>query len=219
MAQVLITREFAQPLAGLLVANGHGVVHVPLVELVATGNEKPSVAPDAVLVTSQAVARFVPELAGCIGQARTAVVGQATASALRRVGVHAEYVGSAGGLDALAGLDIGQGECVWFIGAEDPSPKLAERLERLGVHRWSVYVNRVPVDAAKRLTQADYDVVTFTSASAVTAFVDGGGDVSTLAVVIGTTTEAAARSHGFQRVKRAETHALTALAASVPATV
>ena len=72
MAQVLITREFEQPLADLLVANGHGVVHVPLVELVATGIERPSVAPHAVLVTSQAVARFVPELAGCIGQARTA---------------------------------------------------------------------------------------------------------------------------------------------------
>ena len=217
MAHVLITRELAQPLADLLAADGHGVTHVPLVELVATGNSSPLGVPDAVLVTSQAVARFVPALAECIGQARTAVVGQATASALRRVGVHAQYVGSAGGLDALAGLEIAQGECVWFIGALDPSPKLADRLDRLGVHRWSVYENQVPNGAGNRLKQANYDVATFTSSSAVTAFVDAGGDVCTPAVVLGTTTEASARACGFGQVTRAHAHTLAALAAGVSA--
>ena len=217
MARVLITREHAQPLADLLVASGHGVTHVPLVELVATGLPRPSAAPDAVLMTSQAVARFAPDLADCIRQARTAVVGQATASALRCIGVHTHYVGTAGGLDALAGLEVTPQECVWFIGALHPSPKLAERLDRLGVHRWSVYENRVPVDAKRRLKMAEYDVVTFTSSSAVAAFVNEGGDVHTPAVVLGATTETTARRAGFQRVQCAESHTLAALAAAASA--
>ena len=214
MARVLITREHASPMDSLLSSIGHDPVHVPLVSLRATGDPMPQVKPNAALVTSKAVVRFVHGLDRVLAGVRVAAVGQATADALTHAGVTVHIVGREGGVEALTGLEVLSTEVAWFIGAKNPSGLLNAELNRLGVRRWSVYCNSTPNSVAATLVQTDFDAVTFASGSAVRAFAKALGPVDCPVFAIGNSTATEARAVGFRRVATAQANSLEALAAS-----
>lgn len=201
MARVLITREFAEPLAAVFRGRGHEVVHVPLVSLKATGELPPSDAPSAVLVTSQAVARFVPNLSDHIGSAPVFSVGPATAESLRSIGINPEHVGSTDGLAALDAIDELAKSSAWFVGAAKPSESLAKALYAAGVRCWSVYQNHRPSGYAEQLLEARVDAVAFTSASAIRAYVDVLGVPEVMVIALGERTASAAVECGFDDVR------------------
>lgn len=212
MARVLITREHASPMDTFLLNVGHQPVHVPLVQLCATGAVMPARKPSAVLVTSKAVVRFVPRIGSLLKGVRTSAVGQATADALEQVGVRVQMVGDGGGLEALERLEVGTGEAVWFVGAMEPSGPLLEAIERRGVHHWGVYTNVVPDGAPMALRSSEFDAITFASSSAVRAFTSVLGPTDRPVFAIGATTASEARSAGFREVTVATDHSLEALA-------
>lgn len=201
MARVLITREFAEPLASAFVDLGHDPVHVPLVSLAATGARPPLGNPSAVLVSSQAVARFVPNLAEHIGAAPVFSVGPATAESLRTIGIEPAHVGSSDGAAALSAMHVPDKSLAWFVGAERPSLSLEKSLEAHKLRRWSVYRNERPQGYAERLVEARTDAVTFTSASAIRAYVDVLGVQDVTVIAIGERTASLATECGFADVR------------------
>lgn len=215
MARVLITREHAHPLAAMLKELGHTSVHVPLIELAATNHGRPKTIPNAVLITSQAVARFVPGLARHIADAKVAAVGEATASSLRNIGLEPHATGSQGGLEALRALIGTVSGPIWYIGAERPSAGLDQALTDAGVERWPVYRNQRPEGYAARLQQAAADAVTFASGSAVDAYADAMGKPTVWTAVLGETTASRAAARGFAVDAVAAEPSLQALAAAV----
>ncbi|MAY80994.1 MAG: hypothetical protein CL930_09450, partial [Deltaproteobacteria bacterium] len=189
MMRVLITREMAEPLFSLLHHAGAEPVHLPLIELVSTNANPPSLAPDVVLVTSASVVRFVPNLAEKIGQARVVAVGDRTKKSLEMAGVSVTAVGCEGGVSAVALASLKAGETAWYVGAEEPSIGLDEALRQDGWLRWSVYRNVPPHSSAgSAVQQDDVDIVTFASGSSVRAYVELFGTPSAPVVVIGPST-------------------------------
>jgi len=215
MPRILVTREFAEPLQGFLVDQGCEVIHVPLVELEATHTPAPDSSPDAVVVTSQAVVRFVPELRSYIQGARVIAVGMATAEALLAHGVVPNDVGRSGGLEALVYLQLEKGERAWYVGAEKPSPKLAAALDEMGLERWPVYHNTRPVGFEGLLGEAKFDGVAFTSGSAVRAFVEVRGVPHCPVFALGSSTAEVAEELGVEVTAIAEKASLMKLAEAI----
>lgn len=202
LPRIAVTREHAEPLAGMLREAGAVPVHVPLLRLEATGAVAPAGRPDGVLVTSAAVARFVPDLRDRIGGSSVVAVGRKTARALERIGVHVAGTASDGGAEAVRRIDalLPEGAVAWYVGAEAPSPEVEEALERLvrPVRRWAVYRNLRPERAAAELRAAlPLDVVTLASGSAARAWVEAGGPKDVAVAVIGRSTAKAARAVGL----------------------
>jgi uroporphyrinogen-III synthase len=197
MMRVLITREEAEPLSILLTEVGVVPVHEPLIELSATGIEPPGHYVDVVLITSAAVVRFVPNLSKAIGKARVVAVGARTKDALEHCGVTVSAVGSMGGLGALDLASIKPGETAWYVGAEEPSMALGMALEQEGWIRWPVYRNRFVATTKSESIQAEpVDIITFTSGSAVHAYVDRFGLPMAAVAVIGPSTASVASTLG-----------------------
>jgi uroporphyrinogen-III synthase len=218
--RVLITREFAEPLAGMLAAAGLVPVHVPLVVLFPTEVAPPMGVPDTVVITSAAVARFVPRLPKRLNGARVCAVGKATADALEEIGVVVDLIGDAGGADLIANVRVLPGDNVWYIGAKTPSVGVRRQLSAMPstVHHWPVYENRCPQGVAEALARAlPVDAITFTSPSAAirfTACVDGtmlGAKV----VSIGHSTSLAVVGAGMTVAAQPETPSLQAMVAAV----
>ncbi len=175
-------------------------VHVPLVELFATGEAAPAGPPDVVFVTSRAVARFVPDLAQQIGSAAVYAVGQRTATALEQRGVQVTKVGSGGGHSLLSSVSLQAGQRVWYVGAAQPSGTLLAGLDALpcSVQRWSVYDNRCPAKVSDELRAVlPVDAVTFTSGTAVARFCERGKVGAAKVVVIGDSTAREVSAHGL----------------------
>jgi len=185
------------------------------VELKPTEARPPSGAPDAALITSASVARFVPDLAARLGAARVVAVGPQTAGALHKLGVHVDGVGRAGGVEALDLLNPAEGEDAWYVGARAPSAALLKALDEKGFRRWSVYDTVVPVGLKERLRHHPYDMVVFTSGSAVRAYVDAMGAPSVPVAVLGQTTSMEAAALGVKVTRVAAEPTLAALAATV----
>jgi uroporphyrinogen-III synthase len=203
--RVMITRELAQPMQGMLEALGLAAVHVPLVVLSPTGQAAPEVPAEQVVLTSAAVVRFVPDLAECLGAVPIAAVGDATAGALRSIELRPEWIGSSGGEALVDGLRS-RSRHLWYIGAVEPSDGVRRALAAYPgrVSRWAVYDNRLPADAAARLAEAGaVDLVTLTSPSAARRYAELGGVVPV--AVIGDSTAQAARAVGLEiRVQAAQ---------------
>lgn len=215
--RVLITREIAEPLRGLLEAGGVQVVHVPLVVLQPTGRSAPMSSPDVVVVSSAAVARFVPDLALRLKGIPIAAVGRATAGALEAIGLQPAWVGDSGG-EALFGLLPDPSACLWYIGAQQPSRGVRAALDRHAgpVAHWAVYENHIPPGASEVLAEVGaVDLVVLASPSAASRYAAMSGDTAVPAAVIGEATSRAARDAGLQISAQPEVPGTEALAAAV----
>jgi uroporphyrinogen-III synthase len=217
--RVLITREIAEPLRGLLEAAGLQVVHVPLVLLQPTGRRAPMSSPAFVVVSSAAVVRFVPDLALRLRGVPIVAVGAATAGALEAIGLQATWVGESGG-EALLGLLPDPAAPLWYIGALQPSVGVRAALDRHGgpVEHWAVYENHTPAGATEALAEVGaVDLVVLTSPSAASRYAAMSGDTAVPAAVIGEATARAARDAGLQVCAQPEVPGTEALAAAVVA--
>jgi len=164
------------------------------------------------LVTSQAVARFVPGLADCIGSAPVFAVGKATAESLRSIGIKPHYVGGTDGVAALSVIDGAAKDSVWYVGAAQPSEQLERAMDEAKVSRWSVYRNERPAGYATQLRCSRVDAVTFTSASAIRAYVDVLGVPNVAVIALGERTAEAATACGFGDVRVPPTLGLAGMA-------
>ena len=214
--KVLITREFAEPLASMLEDAGLSSVHVPCVRLLATGLPPPvGPPPDSVLITSAAVVRFVPGLASVIDGARVVAVGPKTAAALRKCSIDVEDVGHRGGKEALVTLQQGPARNPWYIGAKKPSEQLRSALLEHEFKCWSVYENVEPLDLSSALRSKVYDAVVFASGSAVEAYVNTVGVPSVPVVVLGDATRTVASEHGVSVAAMARAPTMEAVVAAI----
>lgn len=166
-----------------------------------------------------------------------ACVGPATAAAVEDRGVRvavmperhvAEAVvealsTAAGGREATGGRPVLAGQRILLPLAADARPVLAEGLAARGARVERVEAYRSVPDPAgaavlrRELAGAGADVITFTAASTVAAFVDGvGGDPrGALIAAIGPVTAAAARRHGLPVAIVAENHTIPGLVAAL----
>ena len=214
--KILITRESAEPLSSMLEEHGLETTHVPCVQLLATGLPAPhGPPPDAVLISSAAVVRFLPNLAAVIGNARVVAVGPSTANALVAQSVAVDNVGTQGGREALELLLQEGAVNPWYVGAKEPSEGLAAALRKTNLRRWSVYENVVPPDLSAKLSDESYDIVVFTSGSAVRAYVDAVGVPSVPVIVLGNSTKWVARDQGLTVDAVAENPTMAALVSAV----
>ena len=197
MRTVLITSEFSQPLAGMMAENGLLTVHVPLVRLLPTGCQPPPGFPDVVLVSSAAVARFVPDLRDYVSAARVVTVGPATAAALQAAGVRVDDFGDSGGVKAMGLLKARKDDICWYVGAENPSPALSDELDAAGIVRWPVY-RSMACGVARDLQGVEPDVVCFTSGSSVRRYHELFGIPRCRVVVLGGSTGDVARTLGMK---------------------
>ena len=218
-SRVLITRESAEPLAGLVAAGGAQVVHVPLVQLRPTGVPKPDAVPDVVVVTSAAVVRFVPDLSARLSGIPVAAVGEATAGALAVLGVHPEWVGESGGADLIAGLPDARARLL-YVGADVPSEGVLGALDthQGQVERWGVYSNQLPEGAAAGLAAAGLvSLVALTSPSAARRYAQLAGPTAAPVAAIGDSTADAAREVGLVVQLVPDRPRIDALAAAIVA--
>ena len=206
--RVLVTRPQPGRLGTALAHRGFHVVHLPLVRLVPTGTPPPFDVPpsDGVLVTSAAVARLAPHALVWMRDARFVVaVGHATARSLEPIPCHIADGTGAAALDCFRGCATPT-----FVGAARPATHLARAIATGRVLHWPVYDReRIPVN-----TVPPVDVVTLASPSTARAWaaIDPG---PIPCVVIGPTTEAAAREAGLPVQAVAERPTMEALAEAI----
>lgn len=202
--KIVVTRPAGQEeeLVRGLVALRHDVVHCPLIEIEALGDDPIDVSGyDWVVVTSANGARELRRrLRG--EPARVAAIGRATAEAL-------------GGADLVPAVSTQEG-----LLAELPRPagrvlvaaaEGARRLlvDELGADFVALYRTRELVPAEP----PHGDLVVLASASAARAFARLGADIP--AVSIGPQTTAAAREAGIEVVREAQTHDVPGLLAAI----
>ena len=219
---MLITRESAEPLAGLLSARGLMPVHVPLLRLAPTGDSPPSVRPDVAFVTSPTAARLEPRLPAVLAGVPVVALGDKTARALRAVGVEVIATGPGGGAETvdlveqvLVDRRAGEHAVVWHVGAREVSEALERALSawRRPVTRWTVYDNQVPEDAGSTLQAAlPVGVLTFASGSASVAYAALASPGEARIVVIGQPTADAARGAGLRVDRIADRPSMESLA-------
>ena len=224
--RVIVTRAASQAaaLVELLVGAGAEVLVFPTIEIVDPEDFEPvdeairhlDVYSWAIFTSANAVTRFFARMALADKDARhlhglrVAAVGPATAAALERNGIRAdfvpdEYVGE-GVLDGLCARGVGAGTRVLIPRALEAREVLPEELAAHGARVDVVPVYRaVPgegdPDVLTRIVAGEADAVTFTSSSTVRNFVrlTGGVDVSGLVVaVIGPVTASTARELGLR---------------------
>ena len=167
--------------------------------------------------------------ARAFGPARVGAIGPATAAALERRGIRADFTPSrsisSAALEELAAFDW-SGVSVLLPAADIGRDELAGGLARLGakVERVTAYRTVTPPDAAQRAQDAfadGIDIVTFTSSSTVRNLLalleeDGGpgkGALSaSLVACIGPVTSGTARGLGLRVDIEAEEHTVDGLA-------
>jgi uroporphyrinogen III methyltransferase/synthase len=166
--------------------------------------------------------------ARALAGAQIAAVGPATADALLECGLAVDvtpdrFVAEAL-IDAMRDRRDVRGARVLYVAAEGARPALEEGLAGLGALVERVVLYKSVVDGAgaqalrERLAAGDADLVTFTSASSVTAFVAAvGADAARrcAAASIGPITTAAAREHGVSVVIEASDSTIPGLVESI----
>ena len=195
---VVVTRASAQAqrLADLLAAEGAEPLLLPTIAIEDPANW--GAADDAVralvegryewvlFTSANGVERFCSRLgapAEDLSHAKVAAVGRTTASLLTERGVGVDLIANSyTGADLAADIGRGSGR-VLLPRAEVVPPHMAEVLSRNGWEPHDVAVYRTvpaPVsgEAARRVLDGGFDVVTFTSASTATGFAGMIGDPS-----------------------------------------
>lgn len=235
---VLVTRPqsragtLSEELAGL----GARVIPYPCIETEEITDNNP--AKDAILnvaayswlvftspAGAEALGHILEELeldARALAPVKIAAIGKATAEALHKIGLRADFVPDTYDAAHLAkGLCryAPKGEKVLLLRAEIGTETLTEVLENAGIPFDDIpayrthYRSRNSKDVAKLLNRGVVDYVTFTSASTVTGFVqslEGVDFTKVRGVCIGASTEAAAKQYGIQTIcaEKAEISAL-----------
>jgi uroporphyrinogen-III synthase len=241
--RVVVTRAAHQSegLAAAFTAAGAEVETLPLLEVVPPADPRPLERAAAelalydwlVFTSTNAVEAFLPLTGGALPpRLRIAVVGAATAEALRAFEVEPHLEAPAGrsdakGLLALLAPRIGRRERVLLPQAADARPTLVEGLAAAGAEPVAVvaYDKRLPPEAAERarilFSSSPIGWVTFTSPRIVRHFVDlFGGDwgrrrAELLAASIGRVTSAELRRQGVEPAAEAATPSDQALVAAV----
>lgn len=196
--KVALTGTRAEPLAGLLRAEGLTVVHVPLIRIEPFEGPPVRVADyDWVVLTSRnAVHCLFERLEGELP--RVAAIGPATADALRERGVEAAFVAQESTQEGLvAELPHPPGR-VLFAGADDARGVIADALG----------ADVLPLYRTVELRPEafpDADVVVLASPSAARALAELRSDVSCIA--IGPVTAAEARRLGLHIVGESQSPA------------
>jgi uroporphyrinogen-III synthase len=220
----LVTRavEDAAPLVAALQANGFDVVQVPCVARRPLVGAWPAALEQHghaawLLLTSPATAEIVAAGPPLPASLRVAAVGPTTAGVARRGGLTVHRVAETSTGQALVACLGGlTGLTVLYPGARTLTASTLTALRDAGalVQTVTVYDNVVPEGLAEALRRVlPVDVVTLLSASAARRFADATPpSLHPPAVVIGPSTEAAARSAGLQIVGVASPHTVTALA-------
>jgi uroporphyrinogen III methyltransferase/synthase len=165
-----------------------------------------------------------------LAQARICAIGTATAAALTGYGLRADLVPprfiSSEIVESLKAADVGGKRIVLFRSDIAPADIVAD-LERLGATVESVVAYRtVPVehraeDLRGLIDRDEIDVLTFTSSSTVTNFVNAAGEArmsrarAIPAVCIGPTTADAAHAHALQVVAVAQQYTVPGLIAAL----
>jgi uroporphyrinogen-III synthase len=223
MTAVLVTRPGgeADPLVGALQAAGYRVHAVPTVVTRSLDFDQPDLTRyDWIVVTSAAgVGALTMPPAG----PRWAAVGQATARALRAIGVEpAVEPDEADGLALANALPDVRGKRVLLVRASAAAPDLPERLRERGaaVDELTAYLTiEGPESAAEPLKTAlgDFELaaIIFASGSAVRGYVALGGTPSRPAITIGPRTTRVAEQLGFRVIAQAARPTAQALAAAV----
>jgi uroporphyrinogen III methyltransferase/synthase len=235
--RVLVTRpaEQAARLSSALRAVGAEAIEVPVIEIGEPGDGGDALSAlvgrlgsyDWVVVTSaNGAGRLLAALrdARDLGGVLVAAIGPGTAAALRAGNVKADLVPerfvAEGLLDAFPAPPAGRAGRVALVRAAVARDVLPDGLRARG---WEVDVveayRTLPVEptAARRELVSSADVVTFTSSSAVQAFVDAYGRESVPQVVasIGPITSSTARAAGLTVAVEAEEHTVDGLVAAL----
>ena len=220
---ILVTRPrgSANPLVDALERHGYRVYEVPTVEIEsAPAARQPLDGFDWIVLTSPVGAQ---ELGAIPPGSRFAVVGEATAAALRKRGVEPAYVAvQTDGLSLGHEIPDVQGRRVALFRASAADFRLPEALRSRGavVEEITGYVTVVgPAQSAIPLREALADpelaAVTFASGSAVEGFLALGGTTALPAITIGPRTSEVARQHGFEVVAESSVQTAEAFAATI----
>ena len=229
--RIIITRPTHQSegLTAAFQAIGATVEHLPLLEVIPPADPRPleraaselALYDWLVITSSNAVDAFLPLAGGALpSRLRVAVVGPATAEALRAYGIEPHLTATRpdaeGLLGDLAPL-VDRSRRVLLPQASDARPTLAEGLSRAGAEAVVVvaYDKGMPPDAPERAARLFADApigwVTFTSPRIVRHFVDlFGADwerrrPELQAASIGPVTTAELRRQGVERIAEAAT--------------
>lgn len=220
--RVAVTRSRAQAseLVALLEAEGAFVTEAPSIELVSRAG-----APDLheavsapaswwAFTSANGVAAAMETLAACgldsraLAGRRLAAVGEATAAALGRYGLRADYIPEGAFSSALADLPAEIGAQVTLFQSDLSAPDLRLALEARGIDVRAVtaYENRpVPLTDEQLDAVREAEAVTFTSSSTArnlrAALGPDAGDLTAALVSIGPSTSRAVREC-FGRVDR-----------------
>ena len=239
---IVVTRARSQSatLSGRLAALGTEVVEMPATRIEPI--ESPAIAQSiqrlsdyrwAIFTSRNAVTLFWTALreagrdARALSSVSVAAVGPATAEALLEIGIASDvsperFVAEAL-LDALRDRGDIRGARVLYATAEGARDVLPEGLASLGasvdrVHLYRSVANSDGADELKRRIAAGVDLVTFTSASSVSAFADALGQDAVGKVrgaSIGPITTAAARAIGVDVVVEARESTIPGLVSAI----
>ena len=154
-------------------------------------------------------------------------VGTATAEAVEKRGARValipqQFVGE-GVVSALSNAMDPRGKRVLFVRAESARAVIPESLRELGAEVVEVVAYRTVTETAsaeglrRAIRDGEVDVVTFTSSSAVQAFIEGveGNTGSALVATIGPVTSSTARAAGLRVDIEAEPYTTEGLAAKI----
>lgn len=196
--RIIITRpqHQAEPFAAALRERGAQPIVMPLIATQAVPDVEKLDAQlvrimehDWVIFTSANGFRYVKERLEAAGidlcYLRIAVVGKATAQALQATGCTPDFVPSVHTAEALAQELIAQeglaGSSILLAQGNLAPPTLADLLRAAGatVQHVEAY-QTVHLSPAPQMLQGGFDVITFTSSSAVVAFCEGLDDPATV---------------------------------------
>jgi uroporphyrinogen-III synthase len=209
---VVVTRPEAQARTLALELEGLGarVARVPLVEIAEVEDEaaldaagRALASYDWVVFTSaNGVRAFGERLTLSVQGPRVAVVGPATANALRESGTEPTFVGAGAAESIAAGLDSPEGARVLLLQADIAGSGLADALRERGalVDAVTAYrtVGRVPTEGERQaLDEADAIVLASGSAARSLAALEPAG-AGALIACIGPKTASAAREVGLR---------------------